>query len=738
MFNKTIVGLVVAGFTASLANAAPSFAPAMGHSHLDLEKSEVEIKREARLAEEYKQVSQSIIENGYVSSERVWDGEVTVAPVLTILIDFPDYGHHELQQSPSGHYTPGFPVEHYQNLIYSEDGYTHVNGEHYQSMNSFLIDQSGGSFKVEGEVFGWYTANHPAAFYGAGRPDLNPRALVIEAVNHAVSDPRFNLSDYDVTDEYDFDGDGNLFEPDGVIDHLSIIHSSVGHEWGGGDLGSDAIWSHRWTVNNGSPVLLDDNVSLINNYVIQPIDGAAGVLTHEFGHDLGLADEYDTEYSPDDFGTPGSTVGAWSVMGSGSDAGIIPGTQPVGYSPFAKIYLQNKYGGNWVRGTSFKSSELNKAGVEVKLNQASSKGLENDVVIVEANEINKQLFTPLGSSSYNLNLDISALYAPINLIGHSEATLSFDVNKQDLNGNGDLVVRLADSTGFNTLAVLTPKETQGLVVGNNGSIGLTGNTNGWVTLEYDLSEFADQFFFAEITFVSLGASTGSVYENFVAVDNVQVTSDQFVISNSNADDTFDFYTYQADISNGVVTSNPYYLLEWRQHHGVDKGLESIGYEEGLLVWYVDPIFINDDSFVLHGDNATGVHPGEGWMGVVDADRNPLRAIWSYFDVNHQWLGDSEYPLSSTRQIKDAPFNTENQIGGQYTETTDFGNYYEVLSASDHFILGNPKFIDWDDYSNYIRPATGRKLPAQGLIFEVVDQTEDGSQATINISNAWNQ
>ena len=31
-----------------------------------------------------------------------------------------------------------------------------------------------------------------------------------------------------------------------LIDHLMVIHAGVGQEAGGGKLGDDAIWSHRW------------------------------------------------------------------------------------------------------------------------------------------------------------------------------------------------------------------------------------------------------------------------------------------------------------------------------------------------------------------------------------------------------------------------------------------------------------------------------------------------------------
>ncbi|MGR5913425.1 immune inhibitor A domain-containing protein [Bacillus pacificus] len=53
-----------------------------------------------------------------------------------------------------------------------------------------------------------------------------------------------------------------------------------------------------------------------HDYTIEPEDGAVGVFAHEFGHDLGLPDEYDTKYT----GT-GSPVEAWSLMSGGSWTG---------------------------------------------------------------------------------------------------------------------------------------------------------------------------------------------------------------------------------------------------------------------------------------------------------------------------------------------------------------------------------------------------------------------------------
>ncbi len=94
-------------------------------------------------------------------------------------------------------------------------------------------------------------------------------------------------------------------EPDGIIDHLMVVHAGVGQEAGGGKLKDDAIWSHRSKLGS-KPYAIDGTKSSVSNwggkmaahdYTIEPEDGAVGVFAHEYGHDLGLPDEYDTKYS---------------------------------------------------------------------------------------------------------------------------------------------------------------------------------------------------------------------------------------------------------------------------------------------------------------------------------------------------------------------------------------------------------------------------------------------------------
>ena len=113
--------------------------------------------------------------------------------------------------------------------------------------------------------------------------------FVKEALKAAVA-KGINLADYDQFDQYDQDGDGNKNEPDGIIDHLMVVHAGVGQEAGGGKLKDDAIWSHRSKLGS-KPYAIDGTKSSVSNwggkmaaydYTIEPEDGAVGVFAHEY------------------------------------------------------------------------------------------------------------------------------------------------------------------------------------------------------------------------------------------------------------------------------------------------------------------------------------------------------------------------------------------------------------------------------------------------------------------------
>ena len=140
-------------------------------------------------------------------------------------------------------------------------------------------------------------------------------------------------------------------EPDGYLDHFQAVHAGGGEEAGAGE---DAIWSHRWYVNStdygttgpsvggqnnlyGGTQIGDSGV-WIGDYTVEPENGGLGVFAHEFGHDLGLPDYYDTAGGEN--GTAFWTLmssGSWLNEGEAAGDGI--GTTPGGFGPEEKLFL---------------------------------------------------------------------------------------------------------------------------------------------------------------------------------------------------------------------------------------------------------------------------------------------------------------------------------------------------------------------------------------------------------------
>ncbi|HEY0775199.1 MAG TPA: immune inhibitor A domain-containing protein, partial [Nocardioidaceae bacterium] len=249
-----------------------------------------------------------------------------------------------------------FSPEHFDKMLFTDEGITErvrtdltgpdgkpgfdISG---YTMKSMYEEMSRGAYTVSGEATPWVKVDHSEGWYGAsvchkndegvyeagrvqdqqGHPDnpLGPGQLPIDAVNKlAETNPDFPWADYDIEDQGDLDGDGNYYEPDGVIDHVVLVHAGADKSGGGGDEGTYAIWAHSSAVPGGAPIPGTD--LKLSNYIVQPEDSGVGVFAHEYGHDLGLPDLYDTSGGGD------SDVDFWDLMASGSHAGPIFQSMP--------------------------------------------------------------------------------------------------------------------------------------------------------------------------------------------------------------------------------------------------------------------------------------------------------------------------------------------------------------------------------------------------------------------------
>ena len=79
----------------------------------------------------------------------------------------------------------------------------------------------------------------------------------------------------------------------------------------------------------------------IGDYTVEPENGGVGVFAHEFGHDLGLPDLYDTSGNT---GGAENSTGFWTLYSSGSYGSTgMPadgiGSKPIPMSAYEKIFL---------------------------------------------------------------------------------------------------------------------------------------------------------------------------------------------------------------------------------------------------------------------------------------------------------------------------------------------------------------------------------------------------------------
>jgi immune inhibitor A len=649
---------------------------------------------------------------------KAWDGKVKSDKILVLLEDFTDYKHNMMAADETDMYYKDYTQQHYQDMLFGKNGYVGPNGETLLSMKQYYEQQSGGSYTVDGNVLGWYTSSNTAAYYGADSAtshNIRAKTFVYEGLKTAAKDANVNLAEYDQEDPYDINGDGNINEPDGIIDHLMVVHAGVGQEAGGGVLGTDSIWSHSSKLSTG-PVAIPGATSNSTNfggqlaayaYTIMPEDGASGVFCHEFGHDLGLPDEYDTEYTG-----LGEPVGYWSIMSSGSWAGKIPGTEPTGFSPYGKLYFQQTYGGNWMHGSEVNIKDIPKSGLKYVLDQAAIKGINNDYVKINLPEKATNINTPAsGTKEYfsgkgdDMNNSMSV---NLDLTGKTTAKLTFKT-WYDIEPDYDYAYINVKAGSADWVTVPGNLTTTTNPEGANLGDGITGSSNGWVNGEFDLTQFAGQKIQLQFNYVTdAGLSMPGFY-----VDDIAVEANGAVMLSDNVEVAPKFALDKFTVSDGNMYTSQYYLLEWRNQVGVDLGLAHIArgnslmsYDSGLLIWYVDNSFT---------DNWTGYHPGKGYIGVVDADQSI--STWNYADTT-----EKPAVASPKYQIHDAAFS-QRKTGNMFID-------YGTQTLVDNTTQTNHTFNDGNSYDSPLMPDGGRIVPKYGLSISVNGEANDRSSATI--------
>ena len=173
--------------------------------------------------------------------------------------------------------------------------------------------------------------------YGVGPYPQNAQGLVVDAIKAA-----------------DAQGvDFSQYAEDGVAD-VFVVHAGTGAEW---STDPDVIWSHSWAIDSESGTDLDggftvDGVKVVNYAMMPEVGGdltgymgepfgpfppTVGVYAHEFGHVVGLPDQYD-------YGYESQGTGMFSLMAGGdsnqsSPEWIFSGDSPALLDAWSKYRL---------------------------------------------------------------------------------------------------------------------------------------------------------------------------------------------------------------------------------------------------------------------------------------------------------------------------------------------------------------------------------------------------------------
>ncbi|ADU48544.1 immune inhibitor A domain-containing protein [Intrasporangium calvum] len=612
----------------------------------------------------------------------------------------------------STYWIADFDRAHYLDLMFG-DG---------ESFKDFYLKQSNGRFLAKGDVSDWVKVPYNEARYGSNKyggsstywPFVRDTATAwYEAQVASGKSPaaiKEYLSQFDRVDRYDYDGDGDFLEPDGYIDHFQAIHAGEGEEAGGGAQGTDAIWSHRWyaysnqigkagpDINKAGGVPIGDTGIWIGDYTTEPENGGLGVFAHEFGHDLGLPDLYDTAGGD-------NTTGFWTLMSGGSwlnRGGDSIGTTPGYMGPWEKLQL------GWLDYTVVPFGE-DEAVTLTRADKGAAKRTQAAIVTLPDKTVTTGYNTPhsgayewWGGSADDLQ---NTLTRTVDLTGMSSASLSAWVEYQIEEGYDYLYTEVSTDGGLNWITVGTP---------------IDGEST-WTEKSWDLSPYAGKVIEVRFRY----ATDGGLHYDGPFLDDIAIAANGATLLSDDVESgdngwTAKGFTRMTGSTSKVVAH--YYLAENRTYTGYDATLktgpynfgfgntrpdfvERFPYQNGMLVWYADGAY---------SDNNTSTHPGGGQALPVDARPAPV----TFYDGSR--LGNRRQPFDAT-------------FGLEATDAVTFhknGIATEVPSSA-----AMPTFDDSvvERYWDASNPWASTKVAGSGTTLTVVRSEDGGNELEVQVS-----
>jgi immune inhibitor A len=685
------------------------------------------------------------------------------AQLLTFLIDFGDDASgpaypdntagplHNTIAEPgpddnSTYWLPDFDRQHFMDMFFN--GLDDQNGESFKSVYK---EMSSGRFDLEGDVSDWVTVPNAASYYqsadGSGDEDgTSMKAFLSDGATAwydaqkgaGKTDEQIKdyLSTFDQWDRFDYDGDGDYNEPDGYIDHFQAVHAGEDESAGAP---AWAIWAHRSSVNVNGKVGPADNKNggieignsgfWIRDYTVEPENGGLGVFSHEFAHDLGIPDYYDTQGG--DNGTGFWTLmsrGSW--MGHGDAAGNI-GTTPDHMGAPDKLYL-GWYGANDLAvvdgsgapqtvdlGPSYHATSTGAQAVAVTMPQGHA-----TINVVAPDQGTRYLYSGNGNDRVATATSPNDVVVPA-----ADPTLTARVSYSIEDDWDYAYLKVSTDNGASWDYVNTTRSTEDDPNQANLGHGITGcsgtRTAGvcdmaWADLSADLTDYAGQTVKIQFEMVNDAA----YYELGFSFDNVKVGGTLVTDVEDGAPNWVLKGFRVMDGSSYVKNFDRYYLAENRQPKGYDKTLiegpysfdydetapgikvDHFPYQDGLLVWYVNG---------LYEDNDSSTHPGAGYALPVDS--NPKYVYWT---AN----GTPKYYASGDLNSRDATFDVDD------VDPIDLVS--EDSPTDVHFtVAGHPSVPVFDDsnVNGYVDTTNSRtqwytvKVAGNGTMIQVLSSDE---------------
>ncbi|MFI8916184.1 immune inhibitor A domain-containing protein [Streptomyces sp. NPDC053513] len=753
---SALTALLAAGLTPAAAQEARDAAPAGANAHRPDNRPGPLTKQRTKLREQAidlvaqgraKANAKGVVE---VAPGKFAETETTTATrqekIWTILSEFGDQGSGKLGTVPgplhnqiprpdrtrdnSNAWTADFSKAYYEN---------HFNGSG-ESMKTFYEKLSNGRYSVSNVVEDWVKVPGNASTYGDNAvEDTGGSWAFIQdtgdawwnaqiAAGKTPAEIDAYLAQFDVWDRNDWDHDGNFDEPDGYIDHFQAVHAGMGEDAGGGAQGEDAIWSHRWfvngddygltgpvvagTQNKGGGARIGQSRYWLGDYTTEGENGGLGVFCHEFGHDLGLPDYYDTDGGENStaFWTLMSS-GSWLGHGAAADEGI--GTHPGLMGAEEKLFL------GWLDHA------------DAPLGATGTYTLNPAALQVAGKEQAVRIALPDKTSS--------TTYATPTSGTHAWWTGSADGLNQSLTRSVPAApkVTVKASAWYEIEAdfdyLFAEYSLDGGATWARAGTAVSGSSAGrWTTLRftYDSAGKPSLFRFRY-------QSDGGVHFAGAFLDDITLTSGGTALASDDVEQGVAGWTAQDrwKISTGTetATSPRYYLVENREYVGSDallaegpyqfsKGItapdwvEWFRFQNGMLVWYVDRSY---------DDNNVSNHPGGGSAMAVDARPAPFRYADGTAPSNRRQPFDATFGLEPT----DATcLHKEVLVGKGGNQTV------QTLAACAPSVPGIPVFDDTDPNAYYDTTAPQASVKVAGHGVRVTVTGDAGDDLTISVAN----